>query len=410
MEAYIADWVRTPRGEGRPFQDNGTLQAIHPQTLLSIPLQELVSRTNLQPSDVEDVIAGVANQSGDQADNTARLAILAMGWPVDIPGTVINRYCGSGQQALNFAAAMIASGQHQAVIAAGVEMWSRYQHMAAALDGNNPELRQLHPTVPQGISGDLIATLEGFTREELDKFGVRSHQRACRAQDEGRFNGSMIEVKDLNGNVLLEHDEHVRRDTTLEGLAALKPSFANMGAAIPEGSSESYDEMCLRVYPHLDQVEHHHHAGNSSGMTDGSAAMLITSRQFAEKHGLKIRARIVCTSIAAAEPVVMLTGPTPASKKCLELAGMTTNDVDLIEINEAFASVPLKTMRDLDLDPEKVNVNGGAIALGHPVGATGVVLTGTLLDELERSGNGVGLVTVCTGAGMATATIIERLD
>ena len=408
MDAYIVDWVRTPRGEGRPFQTGGTLQHLHPHELLGPMFDAVVERVGITPSDIGDVIAGNANPVGDHADNLARLTVLAQGWPVEVPGTTVNRYCGSGQEAFNMASSVIASGMQDAIIASGVEMWSRYSEMAAAIDGRNPKLRELHPTVPQGISADLIATLEGITREELDAFGASSHQKAARAQEEGRFDRSLMPVRDVDGGIVLDHDEHVRPTTTAEGLAKLRPSFEAMGSEKgPDG--RTYDESCLAVYDHLDALQHHHHAGTSSGMTDGAAACLLVSEHFLQEHDLKPRARVRATAIAASEPVVMLTGPTPASKQVLKRAGMEVGDLDLVEINEAFAAVPIKTIRDVGIDPDIVNVNGGAIALGHPVGATGIVLLGTLLDELERRDENVGMVTICTGAGMGTATVIERV-
>ena len=408
MDALIVDWVRTPRGEGRPFC-GGTLAEFHPQDLLGVALSALTDRGTVDPADIEDVICGVANQTGVHADNVARLAILAMGWPVEVSGTTVNRYCGSGQQALNLSAAMVASGQLDTAAAAGVEMWSRYTDMSATLDGGNPRLRERHPTVPQGVAADLIATLEGFSRDELDAFSAASHHRAATAQSEGRFDASIVPVTREDGSVVLERDEHVRPDTTVEGLASLRPSFVAMGSSSPEDGGKSYDEMCLEVYPHLTEVRHVHHAGSSSGMTDGAAVALLASQQFVRDRGLKARARVRSTATCSNEPVVMLTGTVPASIRCLQRAGMNAGDIDLVEINEAFAAVPLKTMRDLGFDHDQVNVNGGAIALGHPVGATGIVLIGTLLDEMERRDVSTGLVTVCTGAGMATATVIERI-
>jgi acetyl-CoA C-acetyltransferase len=409
-EAWIVDAVRTPRGKGR--KETGALAGIHPQELLAQCLNALRDRTGITPRDVEDVVAGCVSEVNDQAGCIARNAVLAAGWdPRTASGVTLNRFCGSGQQAVNFAAFGVMAGQQDLVIAGGVESMSRVPmgSTGGGLDGNNPHLRELHPLVPQGISADLIATLEDFSRETLDAFAAESQRRCALAQKDGRFDGSLVPVRDLEGRVVLDHDEHPRAGTTVETLGRLPASFAELGAHVPKGQSRSLDEMALSRYPQLREIRHVHHAGNSSGIVDGAAAVLVASPEYARANGLRPRARFVAMATAADEPVVMLTAPTPATRRCLERARMTLADVDLVEINEAFAAIPLKVMRDLDLDPERVNVNGGAIALGHPLGATGAMLLGTLLDELERRDRTTGLVTMCIGGGMGIATVIERI-
>jgi acetyl-CoA C-acetyltransferase len=409
-EAWIVDAVRTPRGKGK--RETGALAGIHPQELLAQCLNALRDRTGIAPADVEDVIGGCVSDVNDQAGCIARNAVLAAGWdPRSASGVTLNRFCGSGQQAVNFAAMGVMAGQQDLVIGGGVESMSRVPmgSTGGGLDGNNPHLRELHPLVPQGISADLIATLEGFSRETLDAFAAESQRRCALAQKDGRFDGSLVPVRDLEGRVVLDHDEHPRAGTTVESLARLPASFADLGAYVPKGQSRSLDQMALSRYPQLDEIRHVHHAGNSSGIVDGAAAVLVASPEYARAHGLRPRARFVATATAADEPVIMLTAPTPATRRCLERARMTLADIDLFEINEAFAAIPLKVMRDLDLDPERVNVNGGAIALGHPLGATGAMLIGTLLDELERRDLTTGLVTMCIGGGMGIATVIERI-
>jgi acetyl-CoA C-acetyltransferase len=311
---------------------------------------------------------------------------------------------------VNFAFMGVMSGQQQLVVGGGVESMSRQPigSDGSGLDGNNPALRELHPMVPQGISADLIATLEGFTRQQLDTFATASQDKAAAALQAGRFARSIVPVTDKAGQIVLAHDEYPRAGTTVDTLATLKPSFEAMGAFRP-ADGESFDEMALRIYPHVQKIQHVHHAGNSSGIVDGAGAVLIASPDYARAHGLQPRARVVSLATVGAEPVIMLTAPTPASHKALHKARMSVDDIDLWEINEAFAVVPLKTMRDLEIDPDKVNVNGGAIALGHPIGATGAMLIGTVLDELERRDLTTGLVTLCIGGGMGIATIIERV-
>ena len=407
-EAWIIDAVRTPRGRGK--KEVGALASTHPQELLATTLRALASRNAFDPRDVDDVVAGCVSQAGDQGACIARSAVLLAEWPQEVTGVSLNRFCGSGLQGVNFALMGVMSGQQDLVVGGGVESMSRQPigSDGAGLDGNNADLRVLHPMVPQGISADLIATLEGFTRLDLDTFAAESQRRASAAMQAGRFDRSLVAVRDKAGHTILDHDEYPRPDTTVETLSTLKPSFAAMGAHRPY-NGESLDEMALRVYPQAGHIQHLHHAGNSSGIVDGAAAVLIASPVYARAQGLQPRARVRSLATAGAEPVIMLTAPTPASRKALKKAGMGVQDIDLWEINEAFAVVPLKTMRDLELDPQSVNVNGGAIALGHPIGATGAMLLGTLLDELEQRDLNTGLVTLCIGGGMGIATVIERL-
>ncbi|MGD9701221.1 MAG: acetyl-CoA C-acetyltransferase [Acidimicrobiia bacterium] len=407
-EAWIIDGTRSPRGKGKA---NGSLHDVHPQELLAQVLNALADRTGIDKNDVDDVIVGNGNPSGDHSGCIGRMAVLAAGWPVEAPGLTLNRFCGSGQQAITFAAMGIQAGHQQLVVGGGVESMSRWPVDNAPPDfaSGNAKLRETFPLVPQGISADLIATIEGFGREDVDAFAVESQARAAKAMAEGAFERSVVPILALDGSVALDVDEFPRPGSTLETMAKLQASFTNMGTRIFEGYDKSFDEMCKDVYPQVDHVDHVHHAGNSSGVVDGASAVLLASPDYAKAHGLTARARIVMSAVSGAEPVIMLTAPGPASKKCLERAGMTIDDIDLWEINEAFAAVPLKTIRDLGLDPQKVNVNGGAIALGHPIGATGGILIQTALDELERRDLTTALITMCTGGGMATATIIERI-
>jgi acetyl-CoA C-acetyltransferase len=408
-EAWIIDGVRTPRGKGKP---TGALHGIHPQELLAQCLNALVERTGVGPEMVEDVIVGNGNSVGDHGHCIGRLAVLAAGWPYETPGFTLNRFCGSGQTAVTLAAMGVLSGMQDVVIGGGVEAMSRWpvdEGAPPTLDGFNPALRERFETVPQGISGDLIASVEGFTRQQCDELAVTSQERAAKAIAEGRFDGSLVPVRGADGSIVLDHEEFPRPATTLDALAALAPSFAAMGAHRFDGYDGTFDEMCVRAYPQIDHVDHVHTAGNSSGVVDGASALLIASSDYARAHGLTPRARITASAVAGAEPVIMLTAPAPASRLALRKAGMTVDDIDVWEINEAFASVALKAMRELELDPGKVNVNGGAMALGHPIGATGGMLIGTALDELERSDQEAALITMCTGGGMGTATIIERI-
>ena len=411
-EAWIIDGVRTPRGKGR---SSGALHHLHPQELLGQCLQALAARTGVDPAEIEDVIAGNASGIGDHGADIARLAVLTAGWPITTPGLTINRFCGSGQQAVGMAATGILAGHQDLVVGCGVESMSRpftagYDGVPGTMDGGNPLVRDKYALVPQGISADLIATVEGFSREDCDAYAVRSQERAAVAQGEGRFDRSVIPVHNEDGSIALDHEEHPRPGTTLESLAGLSPSFAEMGAAPwDKFDGETFDEMCLRTYPQLDRIEHVHHAGNSSGVVDGASAILVASSDYARAHGLTPRARIRMTAAVGAEPVIMLTAPGPAARRALDKAGMTAADIDLWEINEAFASVVLKAIRDLDLDESTLNVNGGAIALGHPIGGTGPMLVQTVLDELERTDQETALIAMCTGGGMGTATIIERV-
>ena len=408
-ETWIIDCVRTPRGRGK--KETGALREIHPQELFAQTLNALIARNGFDPSQVEDVVVGTVSEVGDQGGCIARMSVLAAGWPVEATGVSLNRFCGSGQQAVNFAAMGVMSGQQELVIGGGVESMSRVPMGAdqSGLDGHNRHLRELHPLVPQGVSADLIATLERFSREDCDRFALESQKRCKAASENGLFEKSMVAVKDLSGNVVLDHDEYPRPDATLEGLAKLEPSFTKLGAYRMKDGTLSFDEKAKTVYPTIERVDHVHTAGNSSGIVDGAAAVLLASPDYAKARGWKPRARIVATATCGAEPVIMLTAPVPATERCLKKAKMTIGDIDLVEINEAFAAVPLKVMRDLDIPHEKVNVNGGAIALGHPLGATGAMLIGTVIDELERRDLTTGLVTMCIGGGMGITTILERI-
>ncbi|MFQ5698330.1 MAG: acetyl-CoA C-acetyltransferase [Myxococcota bacterium] len=408
-EAWIIDCVRTPRGRGKPGV--GALSGIHPQELMAQTLNALRDRNGIDPRDVEDVVVGCVSQAAEQGGCIGRMSVLAAGWPTEATGVSLNRFCGSGQQAVTFAAMGVRSGMQDLVIGGGVESMSRNPMGIdkAGLDGHNPHLRALHPLVPQGISADLIATREGLSREDVDRFALESQQKTAVAQREGRFDGSLIPVTDLEGKVVLERDEHPRAGTTLEGLGKLEPSFVGIGQYVQKGDELSFVGKARSRYPDVEAIHHVHTAGNSSGIVDGAGAVLIASPEFARSHGLAPRARIVAAATAGDEPVIMLTAPTPASERCLKKAGMTVADLDLIEINEAFAAVPLQTIRRLGLDPDEVNVNGGAIALGHALGATGAMLIGTAVDELERRDRSTALVTMCIGGGMGIATILERI-
>ncbi len=413
-EAWIIDAVRTPRGKGKkatPEKPGGALAETHPQELMATCLRALAERNPVELLDVDDVVVGCVNQAGDQGACIGRMSVLLAGWPQEVTGVSLNRFCGSGLQGVNFAAMGVLSGQQDLVVGGGVESMSRQPlgSDGAGLDGNNPDLRARHAMVPQGISADLIATLEGFSRESLDAYALESQRRAGRAMAEGRFDAGLVPVLNRDGDVVLGHDELPRPDTTIEALAALSPSFEKLGAHAPNGTGETFDQMALRVYPEANRIEHRHHPGNSSGIVDGAGAVLIASDAYARARGLEPRARIHTLATAGAEPVIMLTAPGPASERALAKAGMAVRDIDLWEINEAFACVPMKTTRDLDIDPDRVNVNGGAIALGVPIGATGAMLIGTALDELERRDETTALCTLCIGGGMGIATIIERL-
>ena len=407
-EAWIIEGVRSPRGKGK---SNGSLHHIHPQELLAQVLNALAGRVGLDTKTVDDVVIGNGNPAGDHGACIGRMAVLAAGWPVEAPGITLNRFCGSGQQAVTFAAMGVQAGHQDIVIGGGVESMSRWPVDNAPPDftSGNAALREMFPLVPQGISADLIATIEGFDRETVDAFALLSQQRASIAMAEGRFDRSVVPIHNPDGSVALAFDEFPRASTTSEGLAKLMPSFAAMGTTQFPGFDATFDAMCGQAYPSVNSVDHVHHAGNSSGVVDGASAILVASPEIAKANGWKPRARIRMSAVAGAEPVIMLTAPGPASLKCLARAGMTVADIDLWEINEAFAAIPLKAIRDLGIDPDKVNVNGGAIALGHPIGATGAMLIQTALDELERRDLNTALITMCTGGGMGTATIIERM-
>ena len=408
-DAYIIDAVRTPRGRGRAGK--GALSGIHPQELLAQSLDHLAKKSGVEKADVDDLVVGCVTQAGEQGACIARNALLAAEWPHGVTGVTVNRFCGSGLQAVSFAAFGIQAGHQELTIGGGVESMSRVPMGSdgAMLDGNNLALRKKVAMVPQGISADLIASLEGFSRADVDRFALESQKRCAAAVAEGRFAKSLFPVVDESGKVMLEADEHPRADTTLDALGKLKASFVDMGAAAVGPAGETLDQLALAVYPQVKAIDHVHTAGNSSGIVDGAAVVLLASPDYAKAHGLKPRARLRATATAGAEPVIMLTAPTPASHKALRAAGMKATDIDLWEINEAFAVVPLLTMRQLEIDPARVNVNGGAIALGHPLGATGAVLLGTALDELERRDKTTALVTLCIGGGMGVAAIIERV-
>lgn len=407
-EAWIIDGVRSPRGGGKPGV--GSLTHIHPQRVLAQVLNHLKDHAGFDPADVEDVIMGNNSGVGDHSMDIARMATLDAGWPVTVPGVTLHRFCGSGQQAVNMAAMNIMSGMNDLLVAGGVESMSRPAPLSVdGFTANNTHLYAQYPLIPQGISADLIATLEGFSREDCDRLAVESQRRAAEAIDAGRFKRSVVPIYNVDGALALDHDEHPRPGTTLESIAALNPSFAKMGIMNPPNDTRTYDGICAAVYPQAGEVNHVHHAGNSSGVVDGASALLLASPGYAKAHGLKPRARVVQTAVAGAEPVIMLTAPAPASQIALKKAGMRKEDIDLFEVNEAFASVVLKFQREMGLDGERMNVNGGAIALGHPIGATGGMLIQTALDELERRDKSTALITMCTGGGMATATIIERI-
>jgi acetyl-CoA C-acetyltransferase len=373
-------------------------------------LNALRERLGFDESEVDDVLVGCNAGSGDHAHDIARMSVLDAGWSIEAPGVTLHRFCGSGQQAVNFAAMGVLSGQQDLVVGGGVEFMSRYAPThAKGFDANNEHLFEQYPMVPQGISADLIATLDGFTREDCDAYAVQSQERAANAIKEGRFERSLVPIRNLDGTLALDRDEHPRPGTTLESLGQLPASFEALGTKVQEGYDRTFDSMCKEVYPQIDRVNHVHHAGNSSGVVDGASAILIASPEYAKAHGLRPRAKIVQTAVAGTEPVIMLTAPAPAAKLALDKAGMRASDIDLFEVNEAFASVVLRFLRELDVDPAIVNPNGGAIALGHPIGGTGPMLIQTALDELERRGQQTALISMCTGGGMGTATIIERV-
>jgi len=398
-DALIFDAVRTPRGKGK----RGSLHSVKPVSLASGLLRALADRTHLDTSAVDDVVFGVVSPVGEQGSDIARIAVLAAGWDQSVAGVQLNRFCASGLEAVNMAAAKVASGFEDVVVAGGVESMSR---VPIGSDGGawmaDPQTAFAVSFVPQGVSADLIATLEGFGRADVDGFAVRSQEKAANAKDKGYFERSIVPVVDQNGQVLLAADETIRPETTLAGLGALKPSFTVPGEF-------GFDSVAIDRYPQVERIDHVHHAGNSSQIVDGAAAVLIGSREAGRRLGLKPRARIVATASVGTEPTIMLTGPAPSARKALDRAGLSVDDIDLFEVNEAFAAVVMKFCRDLGVDEDRVNVNGGAIALGHPLGATGAIILGTLLDELERRDLRRGLATLCVGGGMGVATIIERV-
>ncbi len=411
-EAWIIDAARTPRGVGKVGK--GALADIHPQRILSTVLKALAARNHLETSEIDDVIAGCGTQVGKQGACIARMAALDAGFDIKAGGFSLDRFCGSGMTAVNLAAMGVMSGQQDLVIAGGVESMSyastlqRSPGTIGTIDSGNEHLRRIHPQPHQGICGDLIATLEGITREDVDALGYESQQRAAKAIAGGHFDKSLVTVYRDDGSAALDHEEYPRPQTTLEGLAALKPAFAAIYDAPLDEEGTSFRKLVEAAYPDV-KINHVHHAGNSSGVVDGAGAVVIASPEYAKAHGLKPRARIRAVASTGDSPELMLNAPGPAAKKALAKAGMSLKDIDLFEINEAFAVVPIKFMRDLGIDPSIVNVNGGAIALGHPIGATGAIIVGALLDELERRDLAVGLATLCAAGGMAPAVIIERM-
>jgi acetyl-CoA C-acetyltransferase len=401
-EAYIYEAIRTPRGRGKA---NGSLHGVKPVTLVTGLIDELRSRhPGLDPDRIDDLILGCVTPVGDQGADIAKTAAIAAGLPDTVGGTQVNRFCASALEAVNQAAQKVRAGWDQLIIAGGIESMSR---VPMGSDGGawamDPETAYQTYFVPQGIGADLIATTEGFTRDDVDAYAVRSQERAAAAWSGGHFAKSVVPVKDRNGIVLLDHDEHMRPGTTVESLSKLQPSFAGIG------EMGGFDAVALQKYHWVERIDHVHHAGNSSGVVDGAALVLVGSEQVGRDMGLTPRARVVATAVSGADATIMLTGPTPATRKVLATAGLTPDDIDVWELNEAFAAVVLKWAKDFDLPLEKVNVNGGAIAMGHPLGATGAMIFGTVVDELERSGGRYGLVTLCIGGGMGLATIIERV-
>ena len=400
-DAFIYDHVRTPRGRGKP---DGSLHGTTPMQLAAQTLQALRDRNQLDTALVDDVVLGCVSPVGEQGADIARVATLVAGYAESVPGQQLNRFCASGLEAVNNAAAQVMSGQSLAVVAGGVESMSR---VAMGSDGgawaSDPAVAYSTYFVPQGVGADLIATLDGYTRTDVDTYAAESQRRAATAWAEGRFAKSVVPVRDVLGGVVLDKDEHLRPDTTVAGLAALKPSFAQIG------EQGGFDAVAQMKYPQVEQINHVHTAANSSGIVDGAAAMLVGNKRFGSKSGLKPRARIRAFTSIGTEPAIMLTGPAIVTQKLLKRAGMSVADIDLFEVNEAFASVVMRFMRAMDVPHDKVNVNGGAIAMGHPLGATGAIITGIVLDELERRDLNTALITLCVGAGMGTATIIERV-
>ena len=399
-EAYVFDALRTPRGKGKK---DGSLFEVKPINLLAGLLTDLQQRHQFDTSQVDDVVMGVVSPVGEQGSVIPKVAALKAGWDFRCAGVQINRFCASGLEAVNMAAQKVRSGWEDLVVAGGLESMSR---VPIGSDGGawaqDPETNLQTAFVPQGIGADLIATLEGFSRHDVDAFALESQRRATHAQLHGYFDRSVMPVRDAIGNVILARDEFIKPNTTLEGLGALKPAFEQMGAM-------GFDQVALTRYPQVERIHHVHHAGNSSGIVDGAAAVLIGSEAAAKAYGLTPRARIVATALSGADPTIMLTGPMPAARKALAKAGLRIDQIDLFEVNEAFAVVPMRFMKEMDVPHDKVNVNGGAIAMGHPLGATGAMILGTLIDELHRRGLRYGLATLCVGGGMGIATIVERV-
>lgn len=399
-EAYVFDALRTPRGKGKK---DGSLYEVKPINLLAGLLSDLQQRHQFDTSQVDDVVMGVVSPVGEQGSVIPKVAALKAGWDFQCAGVQINRFCASGLEAVNMAAQKVRSGWEDLVVAGGLESMSR---VPIGSDGGawaqDPETNLQTAFVPQGIGADLIATLAGFSRHDVDTYALESQRRATHAQAQGYFDHSVMPVRDALGNTILARDEFIKPHTTLEGLAALKPAFEQMGAM-------GFDQVALTRYPQVERIHHVHHAGNSSGIVDGAAAVLIGNEAAAKAHGLKPRARIVATALSGADPTIMLTGPMPAARKALAKAGLRIEDIDLFEVNEAFAVVPMRFMKEMNVPHYKVNVNGGAIALGHPLGATGAMILGTLIDELHRRGLRYGLATLCVGGGMGIATIVERV-
>ncbi|MFE1517197.1 acetyl-CoA C-acetyltransferase [[Kitasatospora] papulosa] len=401
-EAFVYDAIRTPRGRGKA---NGALHGTKPIDLVVGLIHEIRDRfPGLDPAAIDDIVLGVVSPLGDQGSDIARIAAIAAGLPDSVAGVQENRFCASGLEAVNLAAAKVRSGWEDLVLAGGVESMSR---VPMGSDGGawamDPMTSFETGFAPQGIGADLIATLEGFSRRDVDEYAALSQERAAIAWKEERFARSVVPVRDLNGLLVLDHDEHMRPGTTADSLASLKPSFAAIG------EMGGFDAVALQKYHWVERIDHVHHAGNSSGIVDGAALVAIGSKETGERYGLTPRARIVSAAVSGSEPTIMLTGPAPATRKALSKAGLTIDDIDLVEINEAFAGVVLRFVKDMGLSLDKVNVNGGAIALGHPLGATGAMILGTLIDELERQDKRYGLVTLCVGGGMGVATVIERL-
>lgn len=399
-EALIFDALRTPRGKGKA---DGALHSVKPVNLVAGLLSALQARTALDTSQVDDVVLGCVTPIGDQGSDIAKTAVQVADWDVSVAGVQINRFCASGLEAVNLGAMKVRSGFEDLVVVGGVESMSR---VPMGSDGGawalDPQTNLHSHFTPQGVGADLIATLEGFSRQDVDAYALHSQQKAARARADGSFNKSLVPVQDQNGIILLDHDEFIRAESTLEGLGKLKPSFEMIGQM-------GFDATALRVYSHVERINHVHTPGNSSGIVDGAALMLIGSAAKGRALGLQPRARIVATAVTSTDPTIMLTGPAPATRKALAKAGLRVEDIDLFEVNEAFASVVLKFIKDMAVDPGKVNVNGGSIAMGHPLGATGCAILGTLLDELEARNLRYGLATLCVGGGMGIATIIERL-